>query len=243
LVDEKTQKGSVGHALGIAKCLENLEPGAINVVSDVDVLIIRKNWDDVLRDEFLEKATGILGTTYENFSGFSSGTSTTQNYKNKPTLTWCAFSPNYDFKLMKVMPDKLNVLKIDNEYLSDIFGLPIGFSLLKDVGWELPFFLHDNLIPFKIFEHIKPTDSKSIVLKGAYPYHDEFHLNGIPFLVHQRGSMKHVYRLDSISRDFYWKIGEFLNQPHWFVSPNGLDYVNFFYKKIRKLLVKVKRYL
>jgi hypothetical protein len=141
------------------------------------------------------------------------------------------------------MPDKLNVLKIDNQYLSDIFGLPIGFSLLKDVGWELPFFLHDNQIPFKIFEHIKPTDSKSIVLKGAYPYHDEFHLNGIPFLVHQRGSMKHVYRLDSISRDFYCKIGEFLNQPHWFVSPNGLDYVNFFYKKIRKLLIKVKRYL
>jgi hypothetical protein len=250
LVDFKTQKGSVGHALGLAKCLENLEVGSINILSDVDVFIVRKNWDDVLKQQVLLqtptisnlKSIGILGTTYENFSGFSSGTSTTQNYKNKPTLTWCALSPDYDFKFMKVMPDKANVLLIDDDNLSEIYELPIGFSLLKDVGWQLPLYLHENSIPYKVFEHIKPTDDKSIVLRDAYPYHDEFHLNGSPFLVHQRGSMKHVYRLDKISRNFYSKVDNYLNKPAWLMKPKFHDYFNFLYKKIRNIIVKAKNY-
>lgn len=249
LVDSKTQKGSYGHALGLAKCLEQLELGAINIISDVDILIVKENWDESLKQIFSESAgisseakkVGIVGTTYENISGFSTGSFNFQTYKNKPTLTWCALSPNYDFTSLNVMPDKTDKTIIESQDLSDVYGLPLGFTLLKDVGWQLPLFLHENGIPYRVFDHVKPTARESIVLKDAYPYHDEFHFNGIPFLVHQRGSMKHVYRLDKISRDFYSKVSNYLKNPDWFLGASSIDYVNFFYKKTRRILVKFKK--
>lgn len=248
LVDAKTQKGSFGHALRLKKCLDNLEKNAINIISDVDICIVKENWDESLKQILLEpvslswqtKNIGVLGTTYEDISGFSTGSSDIQTYKNRPTLTWCALSPNYDFKSLNVMPDKSNKTIIESNHLSDVYGLPIGFTLLKDVGWQLPLFLHESGIPYKVFDHVKPTDDRSMVLKGAYPYHDEFHLNGIPFLVHQRGSMKHVYRLDKISPDFYSRVSNYLKNPDWFLGASYIDYINFFYKKTRRILVKFK---
>jgi hypothetical protein len=42
------------------------------------------------------------------------------------------------------------------------------------------------------------------VLKGLSDYHEEYHIErGVPFVAHQRGSMRHVYRSDPMSVAFY----------------------------------------
>ena len=251
LVHSRTTKGSFGHALGLALCLKNLDQGALNVISDTDVCVVKTNWDELLRDLFclpesnLESgkgvnALGILGTTYEDYLGFSTGSSIVQTYKGSPTLTWCALSPNYDFSSLNVFPEKQEEFEISSQKLSDIYGLPIGFRLLKDVGWQLPMFLNDNNIPFKIFQHIKPNSLLAVVLKNGYSYHDEFHLNNQAFLVHQRGSMKHSYRLDKISKDFYLKVSTFLNNPEWMLNPSKNDYLKFGFNKFRRFLGKIR---
>lgn len=254
LVHSTTTKGSFGHALGLAMCLKNLEPGSINVISDTDVCVVKINWDELLRELFYSpkpnfengksfNTLGILGTTYEDFLGFSSGNSTVQTYKGSPTLTWCALSPNYDFGSLNVFPEKQKEFEIRSKELSNIYGLPIGFRLLKDVGWQLPEYLHENDIPFKVFQHVKPDSFNAVVLKNCYPYHDEFHFNNEPFLVHQRGSMKHSFRLDKISKDFYLKVAVFLNNPEWMLNPNKNDYLKFGLNKFRRFKGGIKMLL
>jgi hypothetical protein len=251
LVHSTTTKGSFGHALGLAMCLKNLDQGALNVISDTDVCVVKNNWDELLRELFylpesnLEStkggnALGILGTTYEDYLGFSTGSSIVQTYKGSPTLTWCALSPNYNFTTLNVFPEKQDEFEISSHELSNVYGLPIGFRLLKDVGWQLPLFLHDNKIPFRVFQHIKPNSSHAVVLNNGYSYHDEFHLNNQAFLVHQRGSMKHSYRLDKISKDFYLKVSVFLNNPEWMLNPSKNDYLKFGFNKFRRFLRKIR---
>lgn len=251
LVHSTTTKGSFGHALGLAMCLKNLDQGALNVISDTDVCVVKNNWDELLRELFDlsdsnlkstkgDNALGILGTTYEDYLGFSTGSSIVQTYKGSPTLTWCALSPNYDFTSLNVFPEKQDEFEISSQELSNVYGLPLGFRLLKDVGWQLPLFLYNNNIPFRIFQHIKPNSSHAVVLKNGYSYHDEFHLNNQPFLVHQRGSMKHSYRLDKISKDFYLKVISFLNNPDWMLNPSKNDYLKFGFNIFRRFLSKIR---
>ena len=68
--------GSDGHSVGlnvITKELRKFE--GHNVIADSDVAMITKNWDTKLIDIFRDYC---LGTTYEDFGGFSSDN---QSYK------------------------------------------------------------------------------------------------------------------------------------------------------------------
>ena len=90
---------------------------------------------------------------------------------------------------------------------------------------------------------VKPFDNNSKVLKGCNPYHDEFHLDGTPFLAHQRGSMKHQFKLSILSKNFYFACEKYLNYPKWSTHPSILskiyfyfyNFYNFFYKLLKKI--------
>jgi hypothetical protein len=231
--------------MGLSLALKNFTVGHINIISDADVCVLEKNWDVSLLN-FLTtppsqiiKPTGVIGVTYENIDGFSSGNSEIQTYKKTPTLTWCLFMPDYDFSRLDVSSDKNNLLLIDSVHLSKIFGLPEGYSLLKDVGWQLPLFLFDNSIPYLIFDHIKPSSSDANTLAGTTDYHDEFHYKNLPFLVHQRGSMKHVFRLSKSSKDFYNRVEKYLEYPNWFIKPSFIDYLYFGLDFTKKAFLKL----
>ena len=184
---------------------------------------------------FLENSKlGIIGVSYENIDGFSTGTSKLQTYKNQPTATWMVLSPKFNFTQLSFLPQKDNFLNVNSKKLSNIYQLPIGFSVLKDVGWEIPMFLYKNKIQYKTLEIIKPVSKKSKVLYGLSQYHDEFHLNSIPFLVHQRGSMKHNFRIDQLSIDFYNACDKYLGYPKWSVKPNINNYLIWYFFKFMK---------
>jgi len=179
---------------------ENLND-EINVFADSDSVILMRNWDYVLVN--LLTYNGIVGTTFEKIGGFCSGDGKTQTYKNKPSITWMALSPKHDWTEMDLMPEMGSTIEIDTEEKSEIFELPLGYNLLRDTGWKLPIFLHENKIPFLGFEHVAPGDPQSIALKDCENYNEEYQIEGEPFLGHQRGSRKRKFRKTPLSSKFY----------------------------------------
>lgn len=241
----ENSSGSSGHAKAIDRALKSFVPDSINVISDTDIAIVRQEWDLELVKVFKDSSISILGTQYEKAGGFSSGNSKYQQYKDKPSATWLAFGFNTSVTGLSASPNKESTIPITNQDLSIIYGLPIGYELLRDTGWQIPGYILENNLEFKLLEIIKPTSSESLVLKGLNPYHDEFHLDGAPFLVHQRGSMTHLFRRDPLSKDFYQAVDRYLGTPGF--SPprsivNYLDSIPIQLKRaLRKCLKVVKK--
>ncbi|WP_230969328.1 hypothetical protein [Nitrogeniibacter aestuarii] len=253
IVDEaialKFGRGSKGHAMSIDTAISRFVPGDINVISDTDITILMQDWDRVIVDLLTgENAVGVVATRLEGIGGFSTGDTKYQQYKNKPSTTWMAMSPDYDFSGLTVMPDKDNFIEVTTQELSDLYQLPIGFFVVKDTGWQVPSYLHNHQIPYLALDIVKPTSADAKALKGCNPYHDEFQLNGQPFLAHQRGSMKHRFRIDPLSVDFYNACDAYLGQPSWAVHPGaadrlrakGQDLVNLAKQPIRALRDAIK---
>ncbi len=217
-------RGSSGHAQAIEMALSNLLPGEINVIADTDVVMLMEDWDDRIVAAMTEgPCYGIIGTRLEDIGGFSSGETKYQQYKKKPTTTWMALSPEYDFSKLQVRPDKTNEIPVTTFELSEIYNLPIGHVVVKDTGWQIPSYLHENEIPYFALDIVKPTDVDCCALNGTSPYHDEFQWDGVPFLAHQRGSMTHRFRIDPLSVDFYDACDHYLGDPPWAVYPTSFD--------------------
>jgi hypothetical protein len=196
---------------------------SINVLSDTDVAIVKRDWDVDLKRRMIVQGTQIYGTQLEAIGGFSTGSTLYQQYKKKPSTTWLAFAPNVSTKGLSMLPQKEEDLKITNEVLSRLYNLPVGFHLVRDTGWQIPKFIADNKLRYDVLEIIKPSSDQAVVLKGLSDYHDEFHDHGVPFLVHQRGSMRHFFRRDDHSKYFYDAIERYLQHPQWIVRKRVPD--------------------
>lgn len=217
-------RGSSGHALAIETALQRGARDSVNIIADSDTAIFAHDWDAMIVDDLVTlRRHGIVGTRLEDIGGFSSGETPYQQYKGKPTTTWMALSPHYDFRALQVRPDKANTIPVTDERLATIYNLPIGCIVVKDTGWQIPEFLDRHAIPHFAFDLVKPNSATAGPLAGTSPYHDEFHWNGAPFLAHQRGSMKHRFRIDPLSRDFYDACDAYFGAPDWTVRPNAFD--------------------
>jgi hypothetical protein len=201
-------RGSNGHATGLNAAFKYTGGDMIDMIADSDTVFLQRGWDDTLHRVLNE--TGIIGTCYEDIGSANSGTSLVQTYKRKPNLTWVAMSPRYDFRRVQVQPAKRENVKITNEKLSALYNLPIGYELVRDVGWKLPDYLDENNIPNRVFSHVKLADGARRVLQSGLDYHEEFHLDGKPFLGHQRGSHQHRFRASDISNKFYDAVEKYL---------------------------------
>ncbi|GAB4392151.1 MAG: hypothetical protein Tsb005_04920 [Gammaproteobacteria bacterium] len=191
--------GSNGHAAGLNAAFKRTGK-AIDIIADVDTLMLVQGWEQYVV-EWL-KIYGVVATSYENIGGISSGVSRQQTYKNKPSLTWLALSPRYDFTRLNADPDKRSNIVINTDELSELYQLPLNYELVRDVGWKMPVYLQQNNIPFLVFQQIKPSAQNS-VLKTGLDYHEEYHIDDMVFLAHQRGSHQHPFRGNDISTRFY----------------------------------------
>jgi len=239
-------RGSGGHAQAIEHAIKNMVPGEPNIIADTDVVLLLKDWDKLLVDAMIDqKRFGIVGTRLEDIGGFSSGETKYQQYKKKPTTTWMALSGDYDFSGLQVRPDKSNFIEITNDELSALYNLPIGYFVVKDTGWQIPSYLQDRKIPYFALEIVKPTSPQAKALKGTNPYHDEFQWDGVPYLAHQRGSMRHRFRIDPLSVDFYDACDRYLGNPAWSVRPTWSDHlfakIEDVARAARKLVVAILR--
>lgn len=216
--------GSRGHGACVMNALAETGDGDIHVICDSDTVIVAKGWDDYLRKRLLDDGVGIVGSTYEDLGGFSSGASTVQTYKKVPSLTWCALSPLHDWRSLQVMPNKSHQVGITTAELSRIYNLPVGYSVFGEVGWQIPQYIHDHSLAYEGWRQLKPTKD-AVILKGLSDYHEEFHVDTVPLVAHHRGSMRHAYRGDKISKQFYSAVDTYLaaelaRPPRWTWEPS-----------------------
>lgn len=201
--------GSKGHGACVNEALAMTGDGAIHVIADSDTVVVARGWDEYLRQRLVNDRIGIVGSTYEDPGGFSSGDSRTQTYKKVPSLTWCALSPHHDWRSLDVTPNKDHIITITSELLSQVYNLPVGYSIFGEVGWQIPQYVHDHRLRYEGWRQLKPTRD-ALVLKGLSDYHEEFHVGDVPFVTHHRGSMRHAYRSDKLSQQFYGAIDAYL---------------------------------
>lgn len=197
-------EGSSGHA-GVLNSLlsRGSKEDTVRILADSDTVMLTYGWDDIIVDMILRKKVfDVIGATYESIGGFSSGNSKEQTYKGKPNAVWFAYDPNRDFSDLDMSPEKGSFVEISDVDSSVLYGLPIGSRLLKDVGWRIPSYLRDRKLSSFGLTHAKPSGAAKAIKTGE-DYHEEFQLAGLPFLAHQRGSMKHKFRVDPLSRSFY----------------------------------------
>lgn len=196
--------GTAGHCNAIKEALQNFkivgQADDIDIVADSDTVMLAHGWDKIVVD--ILDSVGVLGSSFEKIGGKCSGNGSIQMYKDQPTFTWFAASRKYDFSKLETIAHKHSHLSIHNEELSELYKLPVGFSLLRDTGWQIPAYLRDNQIPYKILDQVK-HNAGALVLKTGYDYHEEYQLVGYPLVGHQRGSLSKAFRQDSLSKAFY----------------------------------------
>lgn len=212
--------GSMGHGACVEHALSLTDDGDIHIIVDSDTVVLAKGWDDYVRHELIDNGTGTFGATYEDIGGFTSGVGDVQTYKGVPNVVWMALSPLHRWQDLRALPAKESNLKITDEGMSKIYGLPTGNHVLRDVAWQIPEYLASRSISYIGWKQLKPSNDASVVLKGLSDYHEEYHVGDVPFVVHHRGSMKYAYRSDSISVDFYravdaWLAEELKRNPRW----------------------------
>jgi hypothetical protein len=198
-----SSSGTDGHCIAIKFALENFkntEPNSIDIIADTDTAMLVKGWDNIT--EKVLSDVGAFGSSFERIGGRCSGSGNVQMYKGQPSFTWFAASKKYDFSKMDTTPNKHVNLDITDKDLSSLYQLPVGFKLLRDTGWQIPSYLRDNNIPYKILDQEKPTDNAKI-LKTGDNYHEEYQIDGVPFMAHQRGSLSKQFRVHELSRKFY----------------------------------------
>lgn len=218
--------GSVGHGACVEHALSMTDDGDIHIIVDSDTVVLAKGWDDYVRHLVLDKDVGTFGATYEDVGGFTSGAGAVQTYKGAPNVVWMALSPLHRWQDLRALPEKSSNLEITSAGMSQIYGLPIGSHVLRDVAWQIPEYLASREISYVGLKQLKPSHVASVVLKNLSDYHEEYHVEGdVPFIVHHRGSMKYKYRSDDISVNFYAKVDAWLTEelkrsPRWVWSPN-----------------------
>jgi hypothetical protein len=175
-------------------------PDALHVICDSDTVVVMMDWDNITRQ--LLQTYDCVGTSYQRIGTAATGHGKKQTYKDKPNVEWLALGPNKPWHMF--VPEQTN--QFDKPVLvqtpedETLWNLPRGYELLQDACWNLPLFLRDQGLTCWSFTNVEPRDY--VALRG-FTEHEEWHLNGTPFVVHQGKSRKHRFRQTPFSRNFY----------------------------------------
>lgn len=204
--------GSNGHAAGINHMMTQLEMlDGYHVIADSDVAMLMHGWDVWMIKEL--EAYDLIGTPYEPISGFSSGTSQVQTYKDFPNPIWMAIHKKIDITKMDWMPNKEENIEIDSEEKGTLYNLPVGYELVCDVGWRLPKFCKSHSIRAKAFQQVKPSSDKIKILRTSQDYNEEYQYSGRAVVGHQRGGSRHNFRASKVSTRFYECVEQAVGAP------------------------------
>jgi hypothetical protein len=191
--------GSVGHGIVLNNIINYKHDTDIKIIVDADTVMLMRGWDTKLST--LLQEFDCVGVSYEDIGGLSSGNGNVQTYKKLPNAVWFAMSNRRDFTKLDFTPLKHQNIKIDSKEKSQIFNLPVSYELLRDVGWAIPQFLHDNKITHYTLQHSQ-TQLLNHMTKG---YNENFCMKDqtVPYIAHQRGSRQFAFRQSKISSKFY----------------------------------------
>ena len=136
----KQKHTSLNHTTGLNRALDYIN-GDFVICSDVDVAMLCSNWDSMMIEEMEKQNLDIFGVGHR-----SDG----RGYRNFPIVT---FFMAKSYSHLRAQPDLrpalikypnkygqgAEVIRIETEKESFIFGKKRGHSLLKDSGWQLPY--------------------------------------------------------------------------------------------------------
>jgi len=197
---------SVVHATLLDEILKQTSDGNIHVICDADTAVVREGWDDVVRQQLA--SFDCFGAPYEDIGGHSSGSGTVQTYKKLPTFVFIALRPGPPWHELDVSPRKHETLLIENQDMSKVHNLPVGYRMFCDGAWRFPSFVDSRGLTCSTMVQLKADSPGCRVIKNlrdrsALNCHEEYHFRGQPFVVHQRSSRKHPFRGQEFSSDFY----------------------------------------
>ena len=180
--------GSLQHALALQCMLKNPDDGAHNAILDSDTVLFAVGWDrEVERALF----------THDVFGAYHEVSAQTR-YQGLPTFLWIAFKQGTSTSELDPTPSKEHDLTLDSHELSQLYGLPVGSTLVRETGWRVPSFIREhNLLTCGM----TPREP-SVVFKPELGF-VEYHLNGQPFMAHMGRSVTHPFRMTQRSRQFY----------------------------------------
>ncbi len=201
-------RGSNGHAMCIMDAFQFTGDGNIHVINDTDAVVVAKGWDTYVRQR-VSDGVGFIGTTYEDVGKFSSGHGKLQTYKKVPNFIWAALGPQHSWRGLNIMPDKGKQIEVATEEQSKIYNLPIGYSVFGEAGYQVPLFVHQNNIKYEGWLQLKPTKDAT-VLAGLTDYSEEYHVEGVPTVVHQRGGRQFAFRQHPLSVNFFNVVDAYL---------------------------------
>ncbi|MEM9296797.1 MAG: hypothetical protein AAGA64_00290 [Bacteroidota bacterium] len=229
--------GSGGHALAMHKALQVMKRDDINVLLDTDMVLLVKNWDLHIRN--ILEDSDLFGTSHLDYGLFGLGYGEVEDcqYGGVPNTSFFAMHPRHDFSDLDLTPDKSNILKIDSVELSLITSLPINTHCHRDTGWKVPFYVKEHNLRAKIVRHRKPRHHKCAILRNEMDYSEEFVLDNIPFVAHQRGSWKRPFRKDNLSREFYDAVELYLVKIPGYIKRHGWT-SDLFRAKISSLITR-----
>lgn len=204
--------GSNGHSAGLNKIMKVMPtmPGH-HVIADSDVAILTHDWDTMIEEQFADHH--LIGTTYEDIGGFSSGDGLVQTYKNFPNANWVAIREDCDLTALDWFPRKEKNIKIDTDDKAKLYGLPVGYEMVCDGGWAFPQYASDRGYKSKAMKQVKSSSDQIQVLTTNNTYNEEYQLDGQAFVGHQRGGSHIAFRASEISISFYDCVEAAVGQP------------------------------
>lgn len=199
--------GSTGHADGIKAALLRADPLLQNVIVDSDVVFLMKGWNMWLEEALTQHK--VVGSTYEDIGRFSTGHGPIQSYKKRPNMTLFGWSQGVEMASLDPHPDKQRFFPVLDNCLSERYNLPIGSSLLCDVGWQVPAHLDSLGIVGLGLENFRLNELPGF--EACHPSNELFVTpDGKPFAAHQRGSSRSPFKGDANSQAFYEAVDRFL---------------------------------
>lgn len=215
-----------GHGESLNFLISRLENDEnYTLISDIDVAMVKKNWDiDALN---LMKDNDIIGHPFEGSAMFKVGKrpDNAMRPQKTPTTTWMLINnaKSQIWKQLDFTHSKDEEQPISNED-ADLYGVPEGFYLAKDIGWRIPKFLKQHQLKYHSFTNINKNSNLTPIIFSDVPrdmpWGDGTHksgwtceegmLNGEPFLVHQMLSQRWKFKCSNVSKTFYDTVDEYL---------------------------------
>ena len=214
---------NLGESLNYLLSIDNQKTNDVTLISDIDVAIVRKNWDEYAL-EYLKKYD-VIGLPNNEPTHIFEGSKTPDNahrYHNNPTVVWMMFNNSNIWKTIDFRPDKDNEIKV-KEQDAILHGIPNESYLAKDIGWRIPEFIsNNNLKSYSFINAGLGRIHQSIIFDGitnniswgdgksGFPC-DEGRIDGLPFIAHQRLSQRWEFMKSPVSKLFYERVTDYIN--------------------------------
>jgi hypothetical protein len=197
------------HCAGIRESVKEtaIEPAAVHIICDSDTVVVMPDWDLAVLTAL--ETHDCIGTAYAPIGSMAAGCGRKQTYKDKPNVEWLALKPGKPWhRFDPARPGHGgHSIVVDSPEAEVLWGMKLGYEVLTDTCWNFPMFLRDYGLTSQALPNIEHR--QYVALQGMMCY-EEWHLDGVPFVVHQGKSRKNSFRGTAFSKSFYDRCDQLL---------------------------------